>query len=118
MLAASSYDLVSRPDSALLFTRRFNLMRNALLAIVIALCALLIVAYAGDYAVLHVRIARHGSDSVLSTVTTFYAAPIKGGRMSIYYDQPQLEPCVRSIFPQLGYAPCWYLRRHAVQLVD
>jgi hypothetical protein len=93
-------------------------MRNALLAAVIALCTLLIVLYAGDYAVLRVRIARHGPNSVLSTVTIFYAAPIKGGKVSIYYDQPQAQPCVRSIFPQLGYAPCWYIRRHAVQLVD
>jgi hypothetical protein len=93
-------------------------MRNAILATVVGLCALLIALYAGDYVVLRVRVARHGADSVVSTVTTFYAAPIKGDKMSIYYDQPQAESCVRAIFPQLGYAPCWYLRRHAVQLVD
>ncbi|MFY9691049.1 MAG: hypothetical protein WA369_14945 [Candidatus Acidiferrales bacterium] len=93
-------------------------MRNALLFSVIALCTLLILLYAGDDAVLHVRMARSGPNSVLSTVTTFYAAPIKGGKVSIYYDQPRSQPCVRSIFPQLGYAPCWYLRRHAIQLVN
>ncbi|HEX4074860.1 MAG TPA: hypothetical protein VHX49_05640 [Candidatus Acidoferrales bacterium] len=93
-------------------------MRNAILAIVLALCVLLIVVYAGDYVVLRIRVARHGADSVVSTVTTFYAAPIKGDKVSIYYDQPQSESCVRAIFPQLGYPPCWYLRRHAVQLVD
>ncbi|HEX4002233.1 MAG TPA: hypothetical protein VHX36_06260 [Candidatus Acidoferrales bacterium] len=93
-------------------------MRNAILGTVLALCSLLIVAYAGDYAVLHIRVARHGPDSVISSVTTFYAAPIKGGKMSIYYDQPQSEPCVESLFPQTGYAPCWWVRRHAVQLVD
>ena len=49
-------------------------MRNAIFAAVIALCTLLIVLYAGDYAVLRIRIARHGVNSVLSTVTTFYAA--------------------------------------------
>ena len=93
-------------------------MRNAILFSIIALCVLLVVFYAGDDAVLHIRMARGGEAAALSTVTTFYAAPIKGGKMSIYYDDPQSQPCVRSIFPQLGYAPCWYLRRHAVQLVD
>jgi hypothetical protein len=93
-------------------------MRNVLLYSIVALCALLVVLYAGDDVVLHIRVARGGSASVLSTVTTFYAAPIKGGKMSIYYDQPQIEQCVRSIFPQLGDAPCWYLRRHAINLVD
>lgn len=93
-------------------------MRNALLYSILALFALLVILYAGDDAVLHIRMARGGSASILSTVTTFYAAPTKDGRMSIYYDQPQSEACVRSIFPQLGYAPCWYLRRHAINLVN
>jgi len=93
-------------------------MRNVLLAIVVAICAALAALYVGDYAVLRIRIARHGPDSAVGSVTTFLAAPIKGGKVSIYYDQPQSTPCVRAIFPQMGYAPCWYVRRHAVQLVD
>jgi hypothetical protein len=93
-------------------------MRKALLVAVIAFSALLVVLYAGDYAVLRYRIARHGPDSVLSTVTIFYAAPIKGDKVSIYYDQPQSQPCVLSLLPQLAYTPCWYLRRHSVQLVN
>lgn len=93
-------------------------MRKALPAAVIALCTLLIVLYVGDYAVLRVRMARRGPASVLSTVTIFYAAPLNGGKVSVFYDQPQSQPCVRSIFPQLGAAPCWYLRRHSVQIID
>ena len=93
-------------------------MRNAIFAAVIALCTLLIVLYAGDYAVLRIRIARHGVNSVLSTVTTFYAAPLNGGKISVFYDQPQTQPCMRALFPQVGYTPCWYLRRHSVQVVD
>jgi len=93
-------------------------MRKALLAAAIALCALSFVLYLGDYAVLRIRIARHGPATVLSTVTIFYATSLKGGKVSVFYDQPQTQPCVRSIFPQLGDAPCWYLRRHAVQIID
>ena len=93
-------------------------MRNAILAAVIALCILLIALYAGDYAVLRIRIARHGLNSVLSTVTTLYAAPLNGGKVSVFYDQPQTQPCVRALFPQLDHAPCWYLERHTVRVVD
>jgi hypothetical protein len=93
-------------------------MRNAILAAVIALCTLLIALYAGDYAVLRIRVARHGPNSVLSTVTIFYAAPLNGGKVSVFYDQPQTQPCTRSLFPQLGYSPCWYLQRHTVRVVD
>ena len=93
-------------------------MRNAILITMLALCALLIALYAGDYVVLRIRIARHGPNSVLSTVTVFYAAPLNGGKVSVFYDQPQTQPCARSLFPQLDYAPCWYLRRHTVQVVD
>ncbi|MGO9591143.1 MAG: hypothetical protein ACLP3K_13990 [Candidatus Acidiferrales bacterium] len=93
-------------------------MRNVRLSTAIALCILLIALYAGDYAVLRIRIARHGVNSVLSTVTTFYAAPLNGGKVSVFYDQPQIRPCTRSFFPQLGYSPCWYLERHTVRVVD
>jgi len=93
-------------------------MRKALFAALVALCALLVILYVADYAVLRVRIARHGPAAVLSTVTVFYAAPLNGGKVSVFYDQPQMQPCVRAIFPQLGHAPCWYIRRHSIQVID
>jgi hypothetical protein len=97
----------------------FRVLRRDLPAfILLALAALLLILYGADYAIVRIRIARHGSDSVLSTVTIFYAAPIKGGKVSIFYDQPQTQSCVRSIFPHLGYAPCWYLQRRTVRVVD
>src|ERR1035441_8539805 len=30
----------------------------------------------------------------------------------------QTEFCVRSLFPHLGYIPCWYLRRHATKRIE
>jgi hypothetical protein len=93
-------------------------MRKALLAAPIALCSLFIALYAADYAALRYRIARGGPNSILSTVTVFYAAPIKGDKVSVFYDQPQKQTCVNSLFPQLTYTPCWYVRRHTVRLSD
>jgi hypothetical protein len=92
------------------------IVRNALMVAAIALCSLFIALYAGDYLVLRYRIAAHGADAVTSTVPTFYAAPLKNGRLDVYYDQPQSQTCVRSIFPWLGYEPCWYVKRHTISL--
>jgi hypothetical protein len=83
----------------------------------LAVCVAIIVSFAGDFIVLRIRIAVHGSDSVTSTVATFTAAPLKDGKIDVYYDQPQPQACVRSIFPWLGEEPCWYLQRHAVNVV-
>jgi hypothetical protein len=105
------------PDATDTRLPRSAILRNALMAAAIALCTLFIALYAGDYAVLRYRIARGGPNSVLSTVTILYAAPIRGDKLSVFTDQPEQQTCVRSIFPQLTYTPCWYLRRHAFRVV-
>jgi hypothetical protein len=86
------------------------------MAALIALCSLFIALYAGDYLVLHYRMARYGAVAATLSVPTFYAAPLKNGRLSVYYDQPQVQTCVRSIFPWLGYEPCWYVSRHTINM--
>ena len=96
----------------------FRLLRGDLPAIVLlALAGIALILYASDHAVFRYRVSR-GADSALSSVTIFYAAAVKGGKVSVFYDQPQTQPCVRSLFPQGGYEPCWYLRRHTVRVVD
>ncbi len=94
------------------------ILRKALMPALIALCALFIALYAGDYAVLRFRIARGGPNSALSTVTILYAAPVKGDKLNVFTDQPEQQACVRSIFPQLAYIPCWYARRHALRVAN
>ncbi|MGA3294903.1 MAG: hypothetical protein ABSE45_13080 [Candidatus Acidiferrales bacterium] len=105
------------PDTTDIRATRNAILRNALMAAPIALCALFIALYAGDYAALRYRMARGSPNSVLSTVTILYAAPIRGDKLSVFTDQPDKQTCVRSIFPQLSYMPCWYLRRHAFRVV-
>jgi hypothetical protein len=41
-------------------------------------------------------------------VQFYWATPIKGGKEEIFFDQPQMETCARSLFPHFGYRPCWY----------
>jgi len=87
------------------------ILRRALWLTAVALCVL----YVGDYLALHYRIARGGPAT--ETVTILYGTPLKNGQVSIFWDQPQTEQCTRSIFPHLGYPPCWYAKRHATRLI-
>jgi len=90
------------------------MIRRILLAAVIALCAV----YVCDYAVLRIRMSRGGSYAALGSVTVVYGAALKDGRATLFTDQPQLQTCVHSIFPHLGYSPCWYASKHPVQIVN
>jgi hypothetical protein len=90
-----------------------TILRRALWLTVLALCAL----YVGDYLALRYRIARGGTTAAMQTVTVLYGTPLKNGQVSIFWDQPQSETCARSIFPHLGYPPCWYAKRHATRLI-
>jgi hypothetical protein len=105
------------PDAPEIGRTRDTIHRNAPIAAAIAL-ALFIALYAGDYLLLRSRIAMRGANAATSTVTIFYAATLKDGNVNVFYDQPETQTCVRSIFPWLGYQPCWYLRRHAIKVVS
>jgi len=37
---------------------------------------------------------------------------LKSGKSDFYFLDPQKQTCVNSLFPHLGYKPCWYLRKH------
>jgi hypothetical protein len=84
----------------------------------LGLCILLLVLLAGDYLVLRYRVAAWGLDEATTKLTVFDAAVLKNGRVNIYYNLPQTVTCARSIFPWLGYDPCWYARRHPVDVLN
>ncbi|MFZ3214991.1 MAG: hypothetical protein WA192_02925 [Candidatus Acidiferrales bacterium] len=74
--------------------------------------------YAGDYAVLHHKMGKNGGADALGSVTSYYATALKDGKMEIFTDQPQVETCVRSLFPHSGYRPCWYASRNTVKAIE
>jgi len=85
----------------------------------IALAALsLCVLYAGDYLFLRIRIFGRRDPMGTVTVQTNYAVKQKNGKTEFYFNPPQDQACVNSIFPHLGYPPCWYLRRKSSQQVN
>jgi hypothetical protein len=68
--------------------------------------------YAGDYLSARYRIP--GNRQTLGTVQvqTLYATPQKNGRVESWVGNIDPETCLNSLFPHLGYTPCWYLARH------
>jgi hypothetical protein len=83
-----------------------------------SLIALVAVIYAGDYLALRLRAAypRLGSAFGSVQMVRLYAIPLKNGSTEYELDARQPEvtvPCVRALFPHLGYSACWYLRRNS-----
>jgi hypothetical protein len=81
--------------------------------------ALLLVAfvYAGDY--LAVRFP--GSRSPFGTVSVqpYYAIHLKDKKTEFNFDvPPENKVCVHSLFPHMGYAPCWYASRETQKRID
>jgi hypothetical protein len=93
----------SDPDNAL--ARFFFRWIKRILLVAISFAAFI---YLGDFATFYVR----GKPLDQVTVTDYLATPLKGNKME--YDIEGIQPvsCSRSLFPQAGWLPCWYLRKH------
>ena len=48
----------------------------------------------------------------------FYAVRLKGKKVEYMPLENANETCAYSLFPQLGYAPCWYVERHRIRQID
>lgn len=42
---------------------------------------------------------------------SYYAVKLKNGKTEIMPGDPDVLTCTNSLFPQIGYAPCWYARK-------
>jgi len=82
--------------------------------IAIVVVALVIVLYFGDYVVVKMRSDPTGT----CQVTKLYAIAQKSGKTEYEEGDSETQTCANSLFPHLGYSPCWYLRRHKIQQVN
>jgi len=75
--------------------------------------------YLADYAFVKYRMRKNTPGDPLNTVQvqTTYTIPHKDGRAEYVFGPRETKTCVRSIFPHLGYGPCWYVQRTAQQQV-
>jgi hypothetical protein len=67
--------------------------------------------YGGDYLLLRVRMTGGDPTAAIGSVTYFNAPQLKSGRYEIDFSQPQIQKCTHSLFPHLGYAACWTLKK-------
>ena len=80
--------------------------------------ASLLLLYVGDYISIVYRIPNGREQFGTVEVRKLLAIPQKDRKTEYVADPPQEQPCVHSLFPQLGLAPCWYASRHAIQQVN
>ena len=88
--------------------------KRLLLVAVVSVAAV----YVADDLFLRLRMAYPSLGAALDVATVYDAATMKNGRVELYYNQPQTEVCVHSIFPHLGHAPCWYVARSPVKTIS
>lgn len=74
----------------------------------LALLGALLGAYAFDAVVLHFRREPLGTVEVKPLI----AIPRKDRKVEYAPADPEPRTCSTSLFPQQGYPPCWYLKRH------
>lgn len=84
----------------------------------LTLIALAVLVYLADTISIRFHIPKGRQILGSVTIRRYYAVPLKSGKHDLYFATPQNQTCVHSLFPHLGYAPCWYLNRKKVQRVN
>lgn len=79
-------------------------------ALVFSLAVALV--FAVDAGLLRYRASANRNAFSTVTVHPYYTFPRKDKKTELIFDEPHDETCSNSLFPQMGYSPCWYLRRH------
>lgn len=69
-----------------------------------------VILYVCDYVLVRYRMASPKTGNALGSVKIqrTYAIPHKDGKVEFVFGEPETQVCVRSLFPHLGYSPCWY----------
>ena len=78
----------------------------------LALLGVVVFTYAADWVIFKIE----GSPTSKFTVSYFVTAPLKNNKEERDYLGSEEVPCSITLFPQGGYSPCWWLRRHTNQV--
>jgi len=68
-------------------------------------------AYPMDWLVWRVRVAAGGGMDTVQ-VNHYTVADLKGNKAEYYVDGTTAVDCSKSLFPEAGSGPCWWVRRH------
>jgi hypothetical protein len=79
------------------------------------LLVLTALVWAGDALYVREKMAHKTDIDPIETIKIrpLYVIPRKDGRAELDFGDPQTQPCVHSLFPHLGYDPCWYVVRQS-----
>ncbi|MGA9040882.1 MAG: hypothetical protein WB421_10135 [Terriglobales bacterium] len=93
-------------------------MKRKILIAALTSLVLLAIVYAGDYCAVRYRIPSSRDPFGQVTVQPVYVIHEKNGKVEYQFADPETDICVHSLFPHLGYSPCWYLSRHTEKQID
>jgi hypothetical protein len=85
--------------------------------VVLILLAAVAVLYFGDYASVKFQIPNRPQTRDVQ-IRPMIAVPEKGNKLEYILGDPVVQTCSTSLFPQLGYQPCWYVTRHKEQTIN
>jgi hypothetical protein len=74
--------------------------------------------YAGDYLLVRIKLYKGQKPLETVQVESYSAVPEKGNKVEFFYNDPEPEECVHSLFPHLGDNTCWYVTRHQNNRTD
>jgi hypothetical protein len=69
------------------------------------------VIYPADWLVWRARMARGGGMDAVQ-VDLYTVAELKGSKEDYYPNGTEMMPCSKTLYPQGGNSPCWWLVRH------
>lgn len=79
---------------------------------------LLAIVYLCDDLAVRYRIPRSREPLGAVTIQRYDAISEKNNKTEFDFESPITVACVHSLFPHMGYQPCWYLRRHSEQRIN
>jgi hypothetical protein len=88
-----------------------------LLRVAGALVLLLLLVFVADSIALRLHIPGNRPEFSTFQVRPYYAVKMKDGKTQFMFEDPQDETCVNSLFPQLGYRPCWYVSKSKMKQI-
>ena len=93
-------------------------MQRLIIRTLVLTIVTLLAVYIGDNLVVRYRVWKnlHPYGSVL--VKRYFAIKRKDQRVEFAPADPENRTCVHSLFPQMGYKPCWYVGRKTVEQID
>jgi len=80
----------------------------------VAVLLLPAILYVCDYASVRYRLYEKHDPLGTVQIQRYYAVRQKDRKTEFIFTDPETQTCVYSMFPHLGYSPCWYLNRRKV----